>query len=84
MKVKVIKMQTHAPRFRCSNAGSAMNQMPYHITLSFAIKLNIALLNLIILMVEVVVEIIVEMAAGEVVLMVDPFVEEEDITTIAF
>ena len=61
-----------------------MTQTPYHITLSFAIKLNIALLNLIILMVEVVVEIIVEMAAGEVVLMVDPFVEEEDITTIAF
>ena len=61
-----------------------MNQAPYHIILSFAIKLNIALLDLIILMVEVVVEIIVEMAAGEVVLMVDPFVEEEDITTIAF
>ena len=60
-----------------------MTQKRYHITLFFAIKLNIDNLNLILLMVEEVVEIIVEMAGGEVVLMVDPFVEE-DITTIVF
>ena len=75
VKVRVIKIATHAPKLKCSNAGSAMTQKRYHITLSFAIKLNTAPLNLTILMVVEVVEVIVGMAVEiEVVQMEDPFV----------
>ena len=75
VKVKVIKIASHAPELKCSNAESAMTQKRYHITLSFVIKLNTTPLNLTILMVVEVVEDIVEMAVEiEVVQMEDPFV----------